>query len=87
MGYPITFVPEGRLVYAPHRNVPGVIGRVTTIMGEYNVNISRMVTSSGVIDASEESIMILGIDNDVPRAAIDKCLETSDIHEMKIVNL
>ena len=71
----------------PHRNVPGVIGRVATIMGEFQVNISRMVTSTIVVDGEEESIMMLGLDDDVPKAAIDKCLEASDIHEMKIVHL
>ena len=86
-GYSLTFIPDGTWAYVPHRNVPGVIGRVATIMGEFQVNISRMVTSTIVVDGEEESIMMLGLDDDVPRAAIDKCLETSDIHEMKIVNL
>ncbi len=86
-GYSLTFIPEGIWAYVPHRNVPGVIGRVATIMGEFEVNISRMVTSTIVIDGNEESIMMLGLDADVPRTAIDKCLEASDIHEMRIVHL
>ena len=45
--FPIAFMPEGTMAYVPHKNVPGVIGRVGTIMGDYGVNISRMVTSSG----------------------------------------
>ncbi len=62
------------MAYVPHKNVPGVIGRVGTIMGEYGVNISRMVTSSGDNNVSRDSIMILGLDNDVPQEAIDRCL-------------
>ncbi len=31
--FPISFTPEGKLAYVPHRNVPGVIGRVCTIHG------------------------------------------------------
>ncbi len=84
--FPISFVPEGRLAYVPHKNVPGVIGRVGTIMGEYGVNISRMVTSSGVNNVSRDSIMILGLDNDVPQEAIDRCLEMDEIYEMKIID-
>ena len=72
--FPITFMPEGRLAYVPHKNVPGVIGRVGTIMGDYGVNISRMVTSSGDSNVSRDSIMILGLDNDVPQEAMDRCL-------------
>lgn len=85
--HPITFVPQGKLAYVPHRNVPGVIGRVGTIMGEFGVNISRMVTSSGADNVSRDSIMILGLDNDVPQAAIDRCLEMEEIYEMKVIDL
>jgi D-3-phosphoglycerate dehydrogenase len=85
--FPITFVPEGKLIYAPHRNVPGVIGQVTTIMGDYDVNISRMVTSSGVNDASKDSIMILGIDNGVPSEALERCKQIANIDDMKVIDL
>ncbi len=85
--FPITFIPKGRLLYAPHRNLPGVIGRVGTTMGEYDVNISSMVTSSGMDDGSRDSIMILKVDNEVPQAAIDRCLELDEIYEIKIIDL
>jgi D-3-phosphoglycerate dehydrogenase len=85
--FPITFIPEGKLIYAPHRNVPGVIGQVTTIMGEYDVNISRMVTASGANDSSQDSIMILGIDNDVPAEALERCKRIAEIDDMKVIDL
>jgi D-3-phosphoglycerate dehydrogenase len=84
--FPISFTPEGRLAYVPHKNVPGVIGRVCTIMGDYGVNISRMATSSGVNNAAKDSIMILGLDNDVPPEAIARCLEMEQIHEMMVID-
>jgi len=85
--FPITFEPAGKLAYVPHKNVPGVIGRVGTIMGDYNVNISRMVTTSDRDNVSRDSIMILGLDNDVPQEAIDRCLQMDEIREMKILDL
>jgi len=85
--FQITFVPEGKFIYAPHRNVPGVIGKVTTTMGEYDVNISRMVTSSWPHNTSRDSIMILGVDNDVPAEALEKCLQISEIDDMKLIDL
>ena len=84
--YKIMFVPEGRLAYIPHHNVPGVIGRVGSTMGEYSVNISKMVTSDGAIDGSRDAIMILNVDNDVPQGAIDRCLEFDEIYEIKIID-
>jgi len=85
--YAISFPPEGKLAYIPHKNVPGVIGRVGTIMGEFNVNISRMVTSSGLADGSRDAIMVVSVDNDVPQEAIDRCLALDEIYEMKIISL
>ncbi len=70
----------------PHRNVPGVIGKVATTMGQFGVNISRMVTSSGVSDVLRDSIMILTLDNEVPQEAIDRCLEIDEVYEMKIID-
>jgi hypothetical protein len=55
-------------------------------MGDHSVNISRMVTSSGVNNISKDSIMILGLDNDVPQEAIDRCLELEQIYEMKVID-
>jgi D-3-phosphoglycerate dehydrogenase / 2-oxoglutarate reductase len=84
--FPISFVPEGKMAYVPHKNVPGVIGRVCTIMGEFGVNISRMVTSSGATNVLRDSIMILGLDNEVPPEAIARCLEMDQLYEMKIID-
>jgi hypothetical protein len=55
-------------------------------MGDYNVNISRMVTSSGIANVLQDSIMILGLDNDVPPEAIDRLLQMAEIHEIKIID-
>jgi hypothetical protein len=56
-------------------------------MGEYNVNISRMATSSGINNVLRDSIMVLGLDNDVPQEAIDRCLQMEEIYEMRIIDL
>lgn len=81
--YSVAFIPEGRLIYAPHQNRPGVIGKVGTAMAEYNVNISKMVVGEGPRD----SIMILNVDNSVPEAVLAKCRTFDDIYDMKVVEL
>jgi D-3-phosphoglycerate dehydrogenase len=81
--YDVVFQPEGRLVYTPHKNVPGVIGRLGAAMGEYNVNISKMVVGDG----PDDSITILNVDNNVPKEAIDRCLEIPEIYDVEVVTL
>ena len=81
--YSVAFAPEGRLIYAPHQNRPGVIGRVGMAMAKYNVNIAKMVVGEGPAD----SIMILNVDNDVPEAVLEECRTFDDIYDMKVVAL
>ena len=81
--YSVAFFPEGRLIYAPHQNRPGVIGKVGMAMAEYNVNIAKMVVGEG----PNNSIMILNVDNSVPQEVLDKCLTFEDIDDMKVVEL
>lgn len=81
--YSVAFIPQGRLIYAPHKNRPGVIGKVGMAMAEYNVNIAKMVVGEG----PNNSIMILNVDNSVPQEVLDKCLTFEDIDDMKVVEL
>jgi D-3-phosphoglycerate dehydrogenase len=46
--FPIVFVPEGRIAYVPHENVPGVIGRVGHDHGRIRRQHLRMVTSAAI---------------------------------------
>lgn len=84
--YIISFVPEGRMAYIPHRNVPGVIGRMGSMMGEFGVNISGMVTATLAEGGSRESIMLLRLDGEVPQEAVDRLLEIDEIHEFQMVD-
>jgi D-3-phosphoglycerate dehydrogenase / 2-oxoglutarate reductase len=81
--YAMDLVPEGKLIYAPHKNVPGVIGKVGTLTAEYGVNISRMI----VADGKTSSIMALSVDNEVPEILIKKLKELDVIGDIKVINL
>ena len=37
----VEFKPEGHILYILNRDVPGVVGRVGTILGEHEVNIAE----------------------------------------------
>ncbi|HEY0376438.1 MAG TPA: phosphoglycerate dehydrogenase [Pyrinomonadaceae bacterium] len=40
-GFRIEAIPRGHMLVTRNRDVPGVIGRIGTLLGEHNVNISR----------------------------------------------
>jgi D-3-phosphoglycerate dehydrogenase len=59
-GYEIDLTPIGAMLITQHRDVPGMIGRVGTLLGERNVNISTMQVGRTAIGG--DAIMVLSID-------------------------
>lgn len=81
--YRLDFEPVGKFLYVPHKNVPGVIGKVGIKLAEYNVNISKMIVSDG----KNDSIMILRVDNNVPDDLLEKLKEFDEIQDVSTVSL
>jgi D-3-phosphoglycerate dehydrogenase / 2-oxoglutarate reductase len=62
-GYWVDFMPTGPLLLTYHRDRPGMIGRVGTILGTGDVNISGMYV--GRLAPRERAMMVLTLD-DIP---------------------
>lgn len=60
----------GDVLITHHRDVPGIIGRVGTIMGLYAVNIAGMQV--GRHHRGGEALMVLNVDDEIPQAALDE---------------
>ena len=67
-GYWVTFEPVGSLLFTYHRDRPGMIGRVGTLLGAGDVNISSMQV--GRLAPREQSLMVLTLDDDVPAEVV-----------------
>ena len=59
-GFEIDAPPMGDMLVTQHHDVPGMIGRVGTLLGDAKVNISTMQVSRNAIGG--DAIMVLGID-------------------------
>jgi D-3-phosphoglycerate dehydrogenase len=67
-GYFINFVPQGALLFTYHRDRPGMIGHVGTLLGSADVNISGMVV--GRLAPREQAMMVLTLDEPAPPAVL-----------------
>jgi D-3-phosphoglycerate dehydrogenase len=67
-GFEIDATPIGAMVITQHRDVPGMIGKVGTLLGESNVNISTMQVSRNEIGGA--AIMVLSVDRPAGDATI-----------------
>jgi D-3-phosphoglycerate dehydrogenase len=63
-GYWVDFVPGGPLLVTYHRDRPGLIGHVGTLLGGADVNISGMYV--GRLAPREQAMMVLTLDEPVP---------------------
>lgn len=81
----VEFPAEGHLVLTSHRDRPGIIGLVGTLLGQADVNISFMHV--GRKSPRGESIMVLGTDEPIPAAVEDELASTVDVRWIRAVYL
>lgn len=76
---------EGHIIYIRHHDKPGVIGRVGTLLGQYEVNIATMQV--GRSNKGGEAIMILRVDKPLTRELQMEICKLMDIAEIIEIEL
>ena len=76
---------DGHLLLTKHRDKPGLVGRVGTLLGGSDVNISSMQV--GRLHPRGEALMILTLDDAVPDAVRDQIGMFADVSEVKTARL
>jgi D-3-phosphoglycerate dehydrogenase len=79
---------EGTLLVCRNLDVPGVIGRIGTILGEYGVNIANFALGrdrSGVKPV--HALAVVQVDPPVPPAVLDALLKIEALREVKLAKL
>ncbi len=67
-GYELDAIPQGAWIVTRHEDVPGMVGRVGTILGNAGVNISTMQVARD--SGGGPALMILAVDRPIPRQSI-----------------
>jgi len=84
-GYSVDLVADGYLLLARHRDRPGMIGKVGTLLGNADVNIAAMQVAR---DAPRgEAIMVLTLDDEVPAPVFEILRREPDIQWAKVLQL
>jgi D-3-phosphoglycerate dehydrogenase len=81
----VDVMPRGTLLVLGNRDVPGVIGRVGTLLGEAGVNIAEYHQAR--MTPGGEALAVVSIDGPLPAAARDALLALPDVHTATVVNL
>ena len=83
--YPVDIRPNGVLVVLRNRDVPGVIGRVGSLLGESGVNIGEY--HQGRLEAGGEALAAVAVDERLPQDLLDALQDLPDVLAVRQVDL
>src|SRR6202011_3406094 len=82
---------ERNLIYMRNQDVPGVIGKVGTILGKHGINIANFSLGrrSGEPQPGQplEAIAVVQVDGKVPESAVAELRGIPAVHEAKAIHL
>jgi len=82
---------EQNLIYMRNQDVPGVVGKVGTILGKHGINIANFSlgrrSEEPVAGSSREAIAVVHVDGSVPEAVISELKGIPAVQQAKAVRL
>jgi len=76
---------EGKLIYLRNRDVPGVVGKVGTILGQQSINIANFALGRSAKPDATEAIAVVQVDNAAPEAVLQLLRELPEIQEVRSI--
>jgi D-3-phosphoglycerate dehydrogenase len=85
--YAMALEPTEHILLTPHKDQPGMIARVATVLGEAGVNISAMEVARKGSAAGGESVMVFNLDNPLPEDALQAIEQIDGIFGSRAIHL
>ena len=76
---------EGDFVLTKHHDMPGMIGKVGTMLGNREINIARM--GVGREDKGGNALMLIAVDQEVGKAVVEEFRALPNFHEARSIVL
>jgi D-3-phosphoglycerate dehydrogenase len=86
-GFTLNSPLVGDVLITHHRDQPGVIGSIGTILGRHDVNIAGMQVGRHLPRRGGEAIMVLNVDDVIPAEALDELKSIPGITTAFVVSL
>ncbi len=84
-GFNLEAIPKGHMLYLFNRDVPGVLGRIASYIGEQGVNIGRLYLGRKKI--GESALALIQIDQPMSEAALRGLSALADVISVQQVRL
>jgi len=83
--FDIEVVPEGTLLVTRHDDKPGVISAMSAVLGNANINITRMHVSTA--DEQQQAMAVISVSAPLSDTLILQLCELPPVHQVKQINL
>jgi D-3-phosphoglycerate dehydrogenase len=84
-GFPINVPPNQHMLFTRHRDMPGIIGKIGSLLGSFNVNIASMQVGRQIVRG--DAVMVLTIDDPLPEGILEEILKVPGIRDANTVML
>jgi D-3-phosphoglycerate dehydrogenase / 2-oxoglutarate reductase len=78
---------EGILIYLRNRDVPGVVGKVGTLLGKHNVNIGNFALGRSSNQQGAQAIAVVQVDSAAPESVLEEIRAIKEIEEVRGIRL
>lgn len=83
--FPVNVPPSRYMLFTLHRDVPGIIGRIGSLLGNFNVNIASMQVGRKIVRG--DAVMVLNLDDPLPENILEEVRKVSGIRDAYTVTL
>ena len=83
--YHVDIVPEGSMIVLRNRDVPGVIGKVGTLLGSRNLNIAEYHQAR--LSAGGEALAVVSVDGTVDADVLEELRELPELTDARVAEL
>jgi D-3-phosphoglycerate dehydrogenase len=84
-GFRLDLNPRGTLVIIRNRDVPGVVGSVSSVLGDAGINIAEYHQSR--LEAGEQALAVIIVDAKLPVDLLEKLRQLPEVLEVRQAEL
>jgi D-3-phosphoglycerate dehydrogenase len=83
--FPINVPPNNYMLFTLHRDMPGIIGKIGSLLGSFNVNIASMQVGRKIVRG--DAVMALSLDDPLPDGLLQEISQVPGIRDAYTVKL
>ncbi|MDB9510019.1 phosphoglycerate dehydrogenase [Kamptonema animale CS-326] len=83
--FPVNVSPSRHMLFTLHRDMPGIIGKLGSLLGSFNVNIASMQVGRRIVRG--DAVMVLSLDDPLPEGILAEIIKLAGIRDAYTVTL